>query len=106
MPTWPSTASNSSALGAFDLSELSFHPGWTFHQAGANTSGRPRSMMTVIDIDAAMRLVPALNAPRADDRDQWFTAAREGEVTDTRKNPIICLRAERPGTLPGRLARP
>ncbi|MBU6194601.1 MAG: phytanoyl-CoA dioxygenase family protein, partial [Burkholderiales bacterium] len=32
--------------GAFDLGEVSFHLGWTFHKAGPNTSDRPRSVMT------------------------------------------------------------
>ncbi|MFY7854927.1 MAG: phytanoyl-CoA dioxygenase family protein, partial [Rubrivivax sp.] len=44
----------------FDLGEVSFHLGWTFHKAGANTSANPRSVMTVIYMDADMRLVPAL----------------------------------------------
>lgn len=75
--------------GAFDLGEVSFHLGWTFHKAGANLSKMPRSVMTVIYMDAAMRLKPALNAVQANDRDQWCPGACEGEVIDTRKNPII-----------------
>ena len=77
------------AVGAFDLGEVSFHLGWTFHKAGANTSDRPRSVMTVIYMDAAMRLLPALNAVQANDRDQWCPGARAGEVIDTRKNPVV-----------------
>jgi ectoine hydroxylase-related dioxygenase (phytanoyl-CoA dioxygenase family) len=73
----------------FDLGEVSFHLGWTFHKAGANTSANPRSVMTVIYMDADMRLVPALNAIQANDRDQWCPGAREGEVIATRKNPVI-----------------
>ena len=80
------------ASGAFDLGEVSFHLGWTFHKAGANTSDRPRSVMTVIYMDADMRLVPALNAVQANDRDQWCPGAREGEVIATRKNPVIWSR--------------
>lgn len=77
---------------AFDLGEVSFHLGWTFHKAGANTSRHPRSVMTVIYMDAAMRLVPALNAVQANDRDQWCPGALEGEVIDTRKNPVVWQR--------------
>ena len=79
--------------GAFDLGEVSFHQGWTFHKAGANLSAKPRSVMTIIYMDAAMRLVPALNAVQANDRDQWCPGAREGEVIDTRKNPVIWRQA-------------
>jgi ectoine hydroxylase-related dioxygenase (phytanoyl-CoA dioxygenase family) len=78
--------------GPFDLGEVSFHLGWTFHKAGANTSVQARSVMTVIYMDADMRLVPALNAIQANDRDQWCPGAREGGVIDTRKNPVIWAR--------------
>jgi ectoine hydroxylase-related dioxygenase (phytanoyl-CoA dioxygenase family) len=80
------------SCSAFDLGEVSFHLGWTFHKAGANSSDRPRSVMTVIYMDAHMRLVPALNAIQANDRDQWCPGAREGEVIATRKNPVIWQR--------------
>lgn len=79
-------------VGPFALGEVSFHLGWTFHKAGANTSDRPRSVMTVIYMDADMRLVPALNAIQGNDRDQWCPGAREGEVIDTRKNPVVWAR--------------
>ena len=79
-------------VGAFDLGEVSFHLGWTFHKAGANTSTQPRSVMTVIYMDADMRLVPALNAIQANDRDQWCPGALEGEIIDTRKNPLVWAR--------------
>jgi hypothetical protein len=76
-------------VGAFELGEVSFHSGWTFHKAGPNTSATPRSVMTIIYMDAAMTLVPALNAIQANDRDQWCPGAREGEGIDTRKNPVV-----------------
>jgi ectoine hydroxylase-related dioxygenase (phytanoyl-CoA dioxygenase family) len=76
-------------VGPFDLGEVSFHLGWTFHKAGPNRSTTPRSVMTVIYMDADMRLVPALNAIQANDRDQWCPGAREGEIIDTPKNPVL-----------------
>jgi ectoine hydroxylase-related dioxygenase (phytanoyl-CoA dioxygenase family) len=76
-------------VGPFDLGEVSFHLGWTFHRAGANTSAQPRSVMTVIYMDDRMRLVPALSAVQANDRDQWCPGAREGDIIATRKNPVI-----------------
>ena len=79
-------------VGPFELGEVSFHLGWTFHKAGANTTTQPRSVMTVIYMDAEMRLVPALNATQANDRDQWCPGAREGEVINTRKNPVVWSR--------------
>lgn len=79
--------------GAFDLGDVSFHLGWTFHKAGSNISPRPRSVMTVIYMDAEQRLAPALNPVQSNDRDQWCPGAREGEVIATRKNPVIWRRA-------------
>lgn len=79
-------------VGPFELGEVSFHLGWTFHKAGPNTATQPRSVMTVIYMDADMRLVPALSAIQANDRDQWCPGAREGEVIATRKNPVIWAR--------------
>jgi ectoine hydroxylase-related dioxygenase (phytanoyl-CoA dioxygenase family) len=78
--------------GAFDLGEVSFHLGWTFHKAGPNTSDRPRSVMTIIYMDADMRLAPALSPIQANDRDQWCPGAVEGAVIDTRKNPVVWAR--------------
>lgn len=76
-------------VGPFELGEVSFHRGWTFHKAGPNLSDKPRSVMTVIYMDADMRLLPAPNAVQANDRDQWCPGARAGEVIATLKNPVI-----------------
>jgi ectoine hydroxylase-related dioxygenase (phytanoyl-CoA dioxygenase family) len=79
-------------VGPFDPGDVSFHLGWTFHKAGANTGAQPRSVMTVIYMDADMRLAPALDAIQANDRDQWCPGAREGDVIATRKNPVVWSR--------------
>jgi ectoine hydroxylase-related dioxygenase (phytanoyl-CoA dioxygenase family) len=75
--------------GDFNLGEVSFHLGWTFHKAGANSSDRPRSVMTVIYMDAAMRLAPPLNAAQVNDHGLWCPGAMPGAVIDTHKNPVI-----------------
>ena len=79
-------------VSPFELGEVSFHLGWTFHKAGANTSAQARSVMTIIYMDAGMRLLPALSPIQANDRDQWCPGAREGELIATRKNPVIWKR--------------
>lgn len=75
--------------GPFELGEVSFHLGWTFHKAGANRSDRPRSVMTVIYMDAQMRLGESLSAAQENDRLQWCPGARPGEMIDTPKNPVV-----------------
>ena len=77
----------------FDPGEVSFHLGWTFHKAGANLSDRPRSVMTIIYMDADMPLAAALNPVQANDRDQWCPGVQPGQAIDTRKNPVIWRRA-------------
>ena len=79
--------------GPFELGELSFHLGWTFHKAGANVSKNPRAVMTVIYMDADMRLGKALSPIQENDRNQWCPGAVEGAVIDTPKNPLIYRRA-------------
>jgi ectoine hydroxylase-related dioxygenase (phytanoyl-CoA dioxygenase family) len=75
--------------GAFELGEVSFHLGWTFHKAGGNASHRPRSVMTVIYMDAQMKLGLALNPAQANDRDRWCPGMAPGQVIDTPLNPVI-----------------
>ena len=75
--------------GAFELGEVSFHLGWTFHKAGANVSGQPRAVMTVIYMDADMQLAEALSPIQTNDRDQWCPGVRPGEKIATVKNPLI-----------------
>lgn len=79
--------------GPFDLGEVSFHLGWTFHRAGPNTSESPRSVMTVIYMDRDMRLKEPSNAMQQNDWQTWCPGARVGEIIDTPKNPVLFGRA-------------
>jgi ectoine hydroxylase-related dioxygenase (phytanoyl-CoA dioxygenase family) len=76
----------------FDLGEVSFHLGWTFHKAGANVSPRPRSVMTVIYMDAQMTLQAALNPIQANDAAQWCPGVLPGELASGNKNPLLYSR--------------
>jgi ectoine hydroxylase-related dioxygenase (phytanoyl-CoA dioxygenase family) len=73
----------------FELGEVSFHLGWTFHRAGKNRSAHPRAVMTVIYMDRDMRLKAPGNPMQHADRDRWCPGARIGEVIDTPKNPVL-----------------
>ncbi|HEY2036106.1 MAG TPA: phytanoyl-CoA dioxygenase family protein, partial [Steroidobacteraceae bacterium] len=77
----------------FELGEVSFHLGWTFHRAGPNKSSSPRSVMTVIYMDRDMRLAAPTNAQQRNDWHKWCPGAVVGEVIDTPKNPILFERA-------------
>lgn len=73
----------------FDLGEVSFHSGWTFHRAGANASGRMRKVMTVIYMDKEMRLKKPENENQQLDWDTWCPGAEVGQVIDTPLNPVV-----------------
>lgn len=73
----------------FDLGEVSFHLGWTFHRAGENRSARPRSVMTVIYMDRDMRLKDPTNDNQRADWAQWCPGAVVGQIIDTPKNPVL-----------------
>jgi hypothetical protein len=73
----------------FELGEVSFHLGWTFHRAGPNRTERPRSVMTIIYMDRDMRLKAPANGNQQIDWDVWCPGARIGEVIDTPKNPVL-----------------
>jgi ectoine hydroxylase-related dioxygenase (phytanoyl-CoA dioxygenase family) len=77
----------------FELGEVSFHLGWTFHRAGANASADPRSVMTVIYMDSATRLKAPVNDNQRNDWAQWCPGALVDEVIRTPKNPLIYQRA-------------
>lgn len=73
----------------FDLGDVSFHLGWTFHKAGPNTSTSPRSVMTIIYMDVDMVLKPPSNAMQQADWAQWCPGAEVGKPIATAKNPIV-----------------
>lgn len=77
----------------FDLGDVSFHSGWVFHRAGPNHSTTPRSVMTMIYMDADMKLAEPVNVPQQTDRAQWCPGAEVGEVIDTPINPVLFRRA-------------
>jgi ectoine hydroxylase-related dioxygenase (phytanoyl-CoA dioxygenase family) len=72
----------------FDLGEVSFHSGWLFHRAGANTSGIMRKVMTIIFMDKNMRLKQPENDNQKLDWEVWCPGAVVGEEIDTPLNPV------------------
>lgn len=73
----------------FALGDVSFHGGWTFHRAGANRSERPRSVMTVIYMDAAMRVAEPANPMQHGDLARWLPGLAPGELAASALNPVL-----------------
>jgi ectoine hydroxylase-related dioxygenase (phytanoyl-CoA dioxygenase family) len=73
----------------FDLGEVSYHYGWTFHRAAPNTSDRARAVMTVIYIEDGIRLIEPKTKHHRADHATWMPGAQVGEVVATPLNPIL-----------------
>ena len=73
----------------FDLGEVSFHSGWTFHRAGPNRTDRCREVMTVIYMDVDMRLAAPRNKNQVVDSETWCPGAVVGERIETPLNPVL-----------------
>jgi ectoine hydroxylase-related dioxygenase (phytanoyl-CoA dioxygenase family) len=73
----------------FDVGEVSFHSGWVFHRAGANTTSRMRKVMTVIYMDRDMKLKQPENENQVNDWNTWCPGALVGEVINSPINPVL-----------------
>lgn len=78
---------------AFDLGEVSFHSGWTFHRAGPNTTATLRSVMTVIYIDVDMRVGAPANDAQMSDLASWFPGLKPGDLANSPRNRVVWQRA-------------
>jgi ectoine hydroxylase-related dioxygenase (phytanoyl-CoA dioxygenase family) len=73
----------------YDLGEVSFHLGYTFHRAGPNTLPYAREVMTIIYMEKDMRLIEPKNQAQKNDWAGWCPGAKIGEIIDTPLNPIL-----------------
>lgn len=73
----------------YALGDVSFHSGWTFHRAGANRSGRPRSVMTMIYMDAEITVAPPANVMQEGDLAQWLPGLKPGDRAASHLNPVL-----------------
>ena len=73
----------------FDLGEVSFHAGWTFHRAGGNSTTHPREVMTIIYIDSDMLLAQPKNKNQQNDWNTWCPGVSVGGVIDSPLNPVV-----------------
>ncbi|HBB58137.1 MAG TPA: phytanoyl-CoA dioxygenase [Chitinophagaceae bacterium] len=76
-------------IEAFDVGEISFHSGWVFHRAGANSTSQMRKVMTIIYMDRDMRLKSPENQNQINDWNTWCPGAAIGEVINSPLNPIL-----------------
>ncbi len=73
----------------FDVGEISFHSGWIFHRAGANTTNQTRKVITIIYMDKNMVLKNPENENQINDWKTWCPGAKVGEVINSPINPVL-----------------
>jgi ectoine hydroxylase-related dioxygenase (phytanoyl-CoA dioxygenase family) len=73
----------------FDLGEVSYHYGWTFHRAGPNVSTLPRRVMTIIYIEDGCHVSEIKHKNHQLDVDTWMPGRKLGDVVNTHLNPVV-----------------
>jgi ectoine hydroxylase-related dioxygenase (phytanoyl-CoA dioxygenase family) len=73
----------------FALGDVSFHAGWTIHRAANNTSPIPRRVMTIIYMDADVRVIEPANRWQRADLEAWLDGKPAGSPADGPLNPVL-----------------
>ena len=73
----------------FNVGDVSFHYGWTFHRAGKNQTSQIREVMTIIYMDIDMRLKTPENENQKKDRNSWCPGIEIGQIINSSQNPIL-----------------
>lgn len=73
----------------FDLGEVSYHYGWTYHRAGPNTSDKARKVMTIIYLQDGMRVITPRHNAHTNDLRSWLPGLKPGDLAESELNPLI-----------------
>ncbi len=73
----------------FELGEVSYHYGWTFHRASPNMTSRPRAVMTMIYMEDGIRLIEPQRKAHVNDWNAWLPGVKVGEPANSPLNPVL-----------------
>lgn len=73
----------------FDLGEVSFHAGWTYHRADPNLTNETRGAFTIIYMDKDIRLKDAEHQNQMFDMAIWTPGLKAGDLAATAINPVL-----------------
>lgn len=73
----------------FDVGEVSFHAGWTYHKAGPNLTDQTRAAFTVIYMDGDMKVKQPEGPQQQFDLNIWFPGCKPGEAAASPINPVL-----------------
>lgn len=78
----------------FELGDVSFHYGWTFHRAPANTTAEPRRVQTIIYVDADARIAEPTSDAQRKDLERWLVGSEPGQLAAGPLNPVLYSRQD------------
>ncbi len=73
----------------FNIGEISYHSGWTFHRAGPNESKEVRKVMTIIYMDKDIKIIEPKNKFQENDWRTWCSSQPINQVPNGPLNPIL-----------------
>ena len=73
----------------YELGEVSFHYGWTYHRAGANQTAKPRNVMTMIYTDDENLVMEPIRQEQINDRNNFLPNTQAGDYPRTSLNPLL-----------------
>ena len=76
----------------YELGEVSFDSGWTFHRAGGNSSAQARAVMTIIYMEDGIRLIKPRNNHQQQDWKAWLPGCKIGEIVNSEAQPCALER--------------
>jgi ectoine hydroxylase-related dioxygenase (phytanoyl-CoA dioxygenase family) len=73
----------------FELGDVSFHNGYTFHRAPPNRSRQARQVMTIIYMERDIKVSEPTNDQQRGDLETWLPGTRIGATPDGPLNPVL-----------------
>lgn len=73
----------------YELGEVSYHNGWTFHRANPNQTSEPRRVMTIIYVDAAIRVTEPQNPAHWGVLENVMPGAKVGGEVNSHLTPVL-----------------
>ncbi|MHB1158589.1 MAG: phytanoyl-CoA dioxygenase family protein [Phycisphaerales bacterium] len=76
--------------GDFELGEASFHYGWTFHRAPANTGSQVRKALSIMYYADGSKVKAFTNDSQRRDAEHFLQNAQPGDDAVSELNPLLC----------------
>ncbi len=74
---------------AMNAGDVTFHSGWTLHNAPPNQQDRMREVMTVIYFADGLQVMEPDNKNRVADLETWLPGCKPGEAATSPINPVL-----------------